>query len=228
VRKWLPAIPILVSLGISASVFERLPADVRPDWSAVFPFVASGETMPRLPFLLLIPLIAICVWAAFAAGARLAGRRGGSYLNDETGAKAIARFEPTFAVVVTAVVGLLVLLHVALVASVAGWPPWTMRAVGIVLGVGTAAIGNLMPRVRPNWIVGIRTRATLSDAELWTRTHRYFGGLLMLVGIAVAVTSIFASHYAFTVTIVGFLVAAMLSYWLARPRAAKPTPVVAP
>jgi hypothetical protein len=218
VRKWLPAIPILVALGVSASVYGRLPAAVTPDWSSVFPFVADREAMPRLPFILLIPAVAVVVWAGFVIGARVAGRRGGTFLNEETGANAIARFEPTYAIVVTGVVGFVVLLHVALVAGVAGWSPWTMRAVGVVLGVGTAAIGNLMPRVRRNWIVGIRTRATLSDPALWARTHRYFGGLLMLVGIAVAILSLFASDYAFTATITGFLLAAVLAHWFARTR----------
>jgi hypothetical protein len=218
VRKWLPAIPILVGLGVSASVYGDLPADVRPDWSGVFPFDGGGETMPRLPFAILLPVIAIGVWGALAAGARVAGRRGGTYLNDTTGASAIARFEPTFATVVTAVVGLVILLHIALVAGVAGWPEWTRHAVGVVLGLGTAAVGNVMPRVRPNWIVGIRTRATLSDPALWTRTHRYFGGLLMLVGAAVAVLSLFATSVSFAATIVGFLVAAVLAHWFARTR----------
>jgi hypothetical protein len=216
VRKWLPAIPILIGLGMSASAYSGLPADVAPAWSRVFPFVAGDETMPRLPFLLLLPLVATAVWAAMAAGARVAGRRGGAYLNDETGAKAITRFEPTFAIVVTAVVGLVMLLHVALLATVAERPHWTMTAVGIVLGLGTAAVGNLMPRVKPNWIVGIRTRATLSDPSLWNRTHRYFGGLLMLVGIGVAILSLFASHYAFAATAVGLLIAAVLAYWFGR------------
>jgi uncharacterized membrane protein len=218
VRKWLPAIPILVGLGVSASVYGDLPADVRPDWSSLIPFTAGDETMPRLPFAILIPVIAISVWGALAAGARVAGRRGGAFLSDKTGASAIARFEPTFATVVTAVVGLMILLHIALVAGVAGWPEWTKHAVGVVLGLGTAAVGNVIPRVRPNWIVGIRTRATLRDPELWARTHRYFGGLLMLVGVAVAVMSLLTTTLAFVATILGLLVAAVLAYWFAKTR----------
>ena len=225
-RKWLPAIPILIGLGISASAYSRLPASVTPDWSRVVPFVASNETMPRLPFVLLFPVVAIALWAGLAAGARVSGRRGGAFLNDETGAKAIERFEPTYAIVVTGVVGLVMLLHVALVASVAGWPDWTMNGAGVVLGLGTAAIGNLMPRVKPNWIAGIRTRATLSDPALWTRTHRYFGGLLVLVGIGVAILSLFASHYAFAATGLGLLVAALLAHWFARKKTATPATVV--
>lgn len=225
-RKWLPAVPILIGLGISAGAYSRLPANVTPDWGRVFPFGAGTETMPRMPFLLLLPVVAIAVWAGLAAGARVAGRRGGAFLNDETGAKAIERFEPTFAIVVTGVVGLVVLLHADLVASVADWPDWTMKAVGVVLGAGTAAIGNLMPRVKPNWIVGIRTRATLRDPALWMRTHRYFGGLLMLVGIGVAILSLFASHYAFAATAIGLLIAAVVAHWFARTRTATPQAVV--
>ena len=213
-RNWLPAFPIVVGLAISAGVYGNLPTAVVPDWSRVLLLGGGGEPMPRLAFLLFIPAVAIAVWVLLAALARVTGRRtvDVSFLNERTGASAITRFEPTFVTVITAVVGLLMLLHVALIASAAGWPEWVMRAVGVVLGAGTAIVGNLMPRVRPNWIVGIRTRATLRDSGLWLRTHRYFGMLLMMTGIGVAILSLFASHLAFPATFIGLLAAAVLSH----------------
>jgi hypothetical protein len=226
-RKWVPAVPIVVGLGISASVYGKLPAEVQPDWSRIVPLASGGEAMPRLGFLLLFPAVAVAVWALLAALARVSGRRtpDAAILNESTGASAIARFEPTFEMVITAVVGLLMLFHIALLASVAGGPEWTFQAVGVALGLGTAAIGNLMPRVRPNWIVGIRTRATLSDSALWLRTHRYFGMLLMLLGIGVAILSVFASRLAFPTTLVGLIAAAALSHWLGRGRSTNRAPV---
>jgi len=49
--------------------------------------------------------------------------------------------------------------------------------VGLVLMV----FGNLMTKLRPNWFFGIRTRWTLESREVWTKTHR-LGGRLMMGG----------------------------------------------
>jgi hypothetical protein len=217
VRKWLPALPILIGLAVSASLYGSLPADIRPDWSYIFPFVHDDESLPRVVAVWMIPAIAILLWGALSVGARIRGKTGGVYLSDKTDASAIARFEPTFDIVVTAVVGLIILIHLAILGTAAGWAPWTAKLFGVVLGVGMAATGNLIPRVRPNWIVGIRTRATLSDPELWLRTHRYFGMLLMIAGLIVAIVAMFASKWAFVVAMVEIVLAAALAHWFARP-----------
>lgn len=217
-RKWLPALPILIGVAVSAALYDRLPAEVLPDWSRIVPLPDVVDPMPRIAAAWLMPAVALLLWVAMTVGARVRGKQGGAYLSDRTDASAIARFEDTYAVVVTGVVGLVILMHLAILGAAAEWPAWTAQAIGVALGAGIAATGNLMPRVRPNWIVGIRTRATLADPELWLRTHRYFGGLLMLGGLGVAVVAIFASRYAFVAGIVSILVAAALSHWFARPK----------
>jgi uncharacterized membrane protein len=224
VRKWLPALPILVGVIVSAALYDRLPAQVLPDWSRIVPLDGVVDPMPRLAAAWLMPAVALLVWVAMVAGARVRGRHGGAFLSDRTDATAIAKFEGTYAVVVTGVVGLVILMHLTILGAAADWPAWTAKAFGLVLGAGIVATGNLIPRVRPNWIVGIRTRATLGDPELWLRTHRYFGGLLMLGGLAVGVVAVVASRYAFIAGIVSILLAAVLSHWFARP---KGQPVIA-
>ena len=53
--------------------------------------------------------------------------------------------------------------------------------------VGTGAlfvvIGNYLPKVRPNYLVGIRTPWTLTSDVSWTRTHRIGGRLFVIEGI---------------------------------------------
>lgn len=219
-RKWLPALPILIGVVVSATLYGKLPAEIRPDWTNILPFVADGEAMPRAVAVWMLPTIAILLWIALSWGARIRGKAGGTFLSDKTDASAIARFEPTFDIVITAVVGLVILMHLAIIGTAAGWPAWTANALGVALGAGMAATGNLMPRLRPNWIVGIRTRATLSDPELWLRTHRYFGILLIVAGLIVAIVALFASKWVFLVAIIDILLAALLAHWFARPKGA--------
>ena len=45
-------------------------------------------------------------------------------------------------------------------------------------------MGNVLPKTRSNFSIGIRTPWTLSSAEAWEKTHRYGGRLFMLMGLA--------------------------------------------
>lgn len=217
-RKWLPLLPVALALGLTALAYGDLPPLVQPGWEYILPVgaAAANETMPREVFMVLIPGLAIAVWALLAQLARV---RRAAILPDWLAAAAVERFEPTYHIVVLGVVGLLALMHIMLLAGAAGWPPWTFNAVGVTLGAGLFAVGNLMPRVRPNWIVGVRTRATLTDPQLWLRTHRYFGGLLMLAGIAVAIVALTAPRFAIATLAVGILVAAAAAHlWAAKKK----------
>jgi uncharacterized membrane protein len=77
----------------------------------------------------------------------------------------------------------------------------------MLLGLGLAALGNVMPRLRPNPIMGLRTRATLNDPVLWARMHRLFGALLLASGVLVMLLALVAVRYA----LVGCLTALLLS-----------------
>jgi uncharacterized membrane protein len=57
-------------------------------------------------------------------------------------------------------------------------------------------LGNILPKVRDNYFVGIKTPWTLSDSEVWRKTHRlggyafFFGGLLIALSSFLANTKI--------------------------------------
>jgi len=55
-----------------------------------------------------------------------------------------------------------------------------------VCGLLFAFLGNMMPKFKSNYFVGIRTAWTLANTEVWNKTHRlggfiwFFGGLAIL------------------------------------------------
>jgi uncharacterized membrane protein len=59
-----------------------------------------------------------------------------------------------------------------------------------IVGAALVAIGNVLPRARPNWWFGIRTPWTLSNDRVWERTHRIGGYVLMAVGALAILASI--------------------------------------
>ncbi|HAH04808.1 MAG: hypothetical protein UV78_C0043G0015 [Parcubacteria group bacterium GW2011_GWA2_43_17] len=56
------------------------------------------------------------------------------------------------------------------------WIPLTIGLLFIILG-------NYMGKIKPNWFMGIRTPWTLSNDEVWNKTHRLGGKLFMLMGL---------------------------------------------
>ena len=68
------------------------------------------------------------------------------------------------------------------------------RAVVVLFGLVLVAIGNLLPRTRPNVAVGVRTRRTLANAQLWQQVHRAGGYATVALGIVMVVTGLVLTH----------------------------------
>jgi len=94
------------------------------------------------------------------------------------------------------------------------------KVMALSIGRLLIVLGNFMPKFRKNWFVGIRTPWTLSDEDIWNRTHRVGGKLFTLGGILVMLTALMAAEWSFaslmiiifsvTVATVGY------SWWLWR------------
>lgn len=64
-----------------------------------------------------------------------------------------------------------------------GVPLEMSRIISLGLGLLLLVMGNLLGKVRPNYFMGIRTPWTLESPEVWQKTHR-LGGKIM-VGAAI-------------------------------------------
>lgn len=53
----------------------------------------------------------------------------------------------------------------------------------VLIGVFTAVIGNVVPKIKRNALIGVRTKWSLEDDENWSATNRFGGGLLMIGGL---------------------------------------------
>jgi uncharacterized membrane protein len=79
-----------------------------------------------------------------------------------------------------------------LVLSEAGVVMDQVRLIFSGVGLLFIIIGNYMPKMRKNWLMGIRTPWTLSDERVWDRTHRFAGPLFMLAGAITVAGALFA------------------------------------
>ena len=75
------------------------------------------------------------------------------------------------------------------------------RLVVALFGGVFIAVGNLLPRTRPNLALGIRTARTLSDRRLWIRLHRTCGYVSVMFGAVVIVSGLFLAGPALGATV---------------------------
>ena len=217
-RRWLTAALVAADFGFAAWAYRRLPEFVSPRWDLWVPWSpANVEPLPRVVVAFALPLAALGMWLLLNALASSAGERLGRrvfptwLLSDRTGASAIERFAPSFGTIVATVVAFVVLVHAGAVATILDWPSWTVRACLTAIGVLILVVGSIMPRTRPNWIAGLRTKGAMRDADVWRMVHRRFGALLMVTGFAVIATAILSTPYAPLTGVVGVLASAILA-----------------
>jgi uncharacterized membrane protein len=60
----------------------------------------------------------------------------------------------------------------------------------LAVGLFFVLIGNVLPKSRPGFFVGIRTPWAILDTDNWIATHRLGGKLMMLAGLAIVLSAV--------------------------------------
>jgi hypothetical protein len=139
-------------------------------------------------------------------------------------------FESTYHAIVLRVLLFVVALHALVmieltqVATAAGFRLSSGRFVVVMLGLVMVAIGNLLPRTRPNVAVGLRTARTLTNAQLWQQVHRSGGYVTVALGAVIAVTGLVLWHEAVGAVVGGAALVALTSIVVSYRRYASAVP----
>ena len=82
-----------------------------------------------------------------------------------------------------------------------------------LIGVLFVGLGNVMGKIRPNWFVGFRTPWGLNSPDVWTRTHRFGGRLMLGLGLVLIVAGLlFPAPITTTIVAVGACALAALTF----------------
>lgn len=100
-----------------------------------------------------------------------------------------------------AVITVMFLIHIFALGTALGMNVPIRQLVPAALGLLFIVIGNVLPRVRPNWMMGIRTPWTLSSDRVWERTHRV-GYLMTGLGVLLVLAAALAPAAATLILIV--------------------------
>jgi uncharacterized membrane protein len=187
---------VVAMLLIGAWAWVQLPpgAQVPIHWNAAGE--PNGFASKEFAFLL-VPAIGLGVTALFWAIPAMEPRR-----------SHIERSGIAYAVAWVSVMLLLLGVQGVTVLAALGS---TLNVAGLVLiGVGVlfVALGLVMPRVKSNFLFGIRTPWTLSSERSWERTHRAGAVVFVVLGLAFAVLGVTgAAESGLIVVFVGMFIA---------------------
>ena len=177
-RKWIAPLIVVAAVLITGSVFSRLPATIPTHWN--FAGEVDGYSS-RAWGAWALPVLLGFLWGMLKWIPAI-DPRGANY----------ARFTGAFEGIIVLVMLFVFGSQMVILASSLGQPVSVDRLAPIGIGLLLMGVGNLLPRAKPNWFVGIRTPWTLSSDRVWERTHRvggYFlvagGALIVIAGIAV-------------------------------------------
>ena len=117
----------------------------------------------------------------------------------------IARSSDALAIVVVALSLLVAVVQSAIINSGFGEAARLDRAVPIAAGAFIAILGYAMPNIRQNYTIGVRLPWTIESEAAWDASHRFIGGIWILVGTVTALLGLLALSEAAIVTLVAGL-----------------------
>ena len=98
----------------------------------------------------------------------------------------IARSADALGLVVMALALLVAVTQSAIINSGFGEAARLDHAVPLVAGALFAILGYAMPNIRQNYTIGVRLPWTIESEAAWDASHRFVGGIWILVGAATA------------------------------------------
>jgi uncharacterized membrane protein len=187
----------------TAAVFERLPDPMPTHYD--LHGVPNGW-MPRPIGAFIVPVLGVGVWALI--------RFGGGLLPKESRER-LSR--SPMSAVGAIIGGLMAGLQALMLQAALATPPRLGGAMWLVAGAFSALLGLVLPRVRRNPWVGVRTPWSLASDENWARTHR-FAGYTMTVGGALSMIAALlgSTPVAVTLVVAGLLSPVFYSWYVAK------------
>ena len=199
--------------GVIALMFV-LTAITLPQAAAEIPVHWGIDGMPdqsasALFALLLVPLVSIGVQLLALMLPRI-----------DPGRENYQNFKASYWKVILAVLIYLGGFHGLICYAAAGYEVSLAKVLPVMVGILLMVIGNFLGKLRPNWMIGIRTPWTLSSKRSWDKTHRLGRWVMMFMGVATGFIALSPSvgtcmivGATWVICLIGLLVYSWLVWW---------------
>ncbi len=194
-RELLPMLLLAIMLSSSIIMFNQLPDKIPTHWNAQG--LADGFGARWTIFIM--PIIAVLLYLLL----RILPK----YDSIQTNKK---ENELPIYIIATLSIAFLLIIHLASLAQQAG-NVFSMNLVIVpafsFLFIG---IGLILPRLKRNFFVGIRTPWTLTDDKVWEKTHEFGGKAFVIAGICTLAGALII-EYALAILLISILTASIIT-----------------
>lgn len=192
--------------GICASFYPSLPDQVPTHWN--FQGEVDGYSHKSVTALIM-PLLPLAIYILMTFTPRIDPKR-----------QNYSKFGPSYERIRNLIVIIMVGITLLPLLSALGYAIEVDLLIRIFIPVLFIALGNYMGKIKHNYFIGIKVPWTLASEEVWNKTHR-LGGKLMVIGGIFALTGVFAPPtIGFVMVMTGillpFLVSGVYSYLIYR------------
>jgi uncharacterized membrane protein len=163
-----------LSLILSAASFPFMDASIPIHWD----FSGQPDSYGSRYMIFLVPVLIFVLWFAM------------DFFRKIDPKKAVySMFEESYAHMKFAICLLLLAVQILTIAVCFGVHIQMDVVIPLIVGLLFTFLGNIMPKFKHNYFVGIRTPWTLNNADVWFKTHRFAGKLWFAGGILMAFSS---------------------------------------
>jgi uncharacterized membrane protein len=174
-RNVVASLALLVEIAASAFFWGRLPEQVPIHWNL------AGEADDFASSTVVLfggPLLLLAFWGFKVVAYRIDPKQQ-KLVKDGSSADDLGDRLTLEAITMA----LLAWLHIGMMVHSAGYISDFGLLVALTLAVFQVLFGNRVGRLRPNFFLGVRTAWTLSSDQVWRKTHRLAGRLLVISGL---------------------------------------------
>lgn len=93
------------------------------------------------------------------------------------------KFEPYYYKIHFIIALLMLGVQLLIISYTFGYEVNVSRIMPLIMGLMFIFLGNMMPKIKPNYFVGIKTSWTLASEKIWYLTHRLTGKVWAIGGI---------------------------------------------
>lgn len=167
------AIALLPAL-ITLFVFNGLPEQIPMHWNI------HGEIdawYPKFPWAFMIPVIGIVITMLVNILPKIDPKK-----------ENYDRFKPQYFIIRLILVVFFAIMQMVIISISMGATFIKVDTiVKLMIGVLFIVLGNLMPKFKQNYFMGIKTPWTLANETVWAKTHRHGGFVWFLAGFIMSV-----------------------------------------
>ncbi|MEJ2515643.1 MAG: SdpI family protein [Gammaproteobacteria bacterium] len=187
--QWISLGLCMLGLAVSAALFTHLPDKIPTHFD-----VAGNpdQWSDRFPGAVMVPLIMFAIWGMLWILPRISPK-----------GWRVEPFMPVWNRIQLAILAFLLLVHVGILGHAVGW--WGANLSRLIVGgIGLLFLflGNYLGKTTRNFFLGIRTPWTLASDEVWRRTHRLGGRVMVAAGAVMVLMALVGVHQGVLVAVI--------------------------